>query len=118
MYIKEYSTLTTFSLQTTTGKFFHFKKLKTFRIETHQSPLFQTSTECLDSISHNTFYIMVVTTIVYGVLVTAGSMSPLSKKTLLVSMFIVVGIGCLIAGLSTNRYDDEIMVVFWSSLAA
>ncbi|XP_022826278.1 organic cation/carnitine transporter 7-like isoform X1 [Spodoptera litura] len=61
------------------------------------------STECLDSMSYHTFYIMVVTTIVYGVLVTAGSMSPLSKKTLLVSMFCVVGVGCLIAGLSTNR---------------
>ncbi|KAH9628099.1 hypothetical protein HF086_018315 [Spodoptera exigua] len=61
------------------------------------------STECLDSISYHTFYIMVVTTLVYGVLVTAGSMSPLSKKTLLVSMFCVVGVGCLIAGLSTNR---------------
>ncbi|XP_035440966.2 uncharacterized protein LOC118269771 isoform X1 [Spodoptera frugiperda] len=61
------------------------------------------SEECMDSMSYHTFYIMVVTTIVYGVLVTAGSMSPLSKKTLLVSMFCVVGVGCLIAGLSTNR---------------
>ncbi|XP_075976391.1 putative transporter svop-1 [Anticarsia gemmatalis] len=59
--------------------------------------------ECVDAMSHQTFYIMVVTTLVYGVLVTAASMSPLSKKTLLVAMFIVVGIGCLIAGLTTNR---------------
>ncbi|KAJ8724629.1 hypothetical protein PYW08_016103 [Mythimna loreyi] len=59
--------------------------------------------ECLDSISRNTFLIMVVTTVVYGTLVTAGSMSPLSKKTLLITMFIVVGVGCLIAGLTTNR---------------
>ncbi|XP_047026234.1 synaptic vesicle glycoprotein 2C-like isoform X1 [Helicoverpa zea] len=61
------------------------------------------TSECLDSMSSHTFYIMVVTTIVYGVLVTGGSLSPLSKKTLLVTMFIVVGVGCLIAGLSTNR---------------
>ncbi|KAJ8718813.1 hypothetical protein PYW07_016369 [Mythimna separata] len=58
--------------------------------------------ECMDSISYNTFFIMVVTTVVYGTLVTAGSMSPLSKKTLLITMFLVVGVGCLIAGLTTN----------------
>ncbi|CAB3227003.1 unnamed protein product [Arctia plantaginis] len=59
--------------------------------------------QCMDEMSYQTFYIMVVTTLVYGVLVTLASVSPLSKKTLLVSMFILVGIGCLIAGLSTNR---------------
>lgn len=61
------------------------------------------SSDCRDDMSHDTFYIMVVTTLVYGVLITAASISPLSKKTLLVSMFLIVGAGCLIAGLSTNR---------------
>ncbi|CAD0200207.1 unnamed protein product [Chrysodeixis includens] len=68
-----------------------------------QSDNSTSSSGCVDSISHHTFFIMVLTTLVYGALVVGASLSPLSKKTLLVSMFIVVGVGCLIAGLSTNR---------------
>ncbi|XP_026727167.1 synaptic vesicle glycoprotein 2A-like isoform X2 [Trichoplusia ni] len=68
-----------------------------------QSDNSTSTSECVDSISHQTFFIMVLTTLVYGALVVGASLSPLSKKTLLVSMFIIVGVGCLIAGLSTNR---------------
>lgn len=58
---------------------------------------------CVDTISNSTLLVMVVTTLVYSVIVMAISVAPLSKKTLLVAVFIVVGISCLVSGLSKNR---------------
>ncbi|KAJ0177600.1 hypothetical protein K1T71_006473 [Dendrolimus kikuchii] len=69
----------------------------------NQTPQNQTSSNCVDTISQDTFRIMVVSTIIYGVLVTVGSFSPFSKKTLLVTMYSAVGVACLTSGLSTNR---------------
>lgn len=46
---------------------------------------------------------MAITTIAYAVAVLVASLLPLSKKTLLVSTFLVVGVACLMSGLITNK---------------
>ncbi|XP_045496513.1 organic cation/carnitine transporter 7-like [Colias croceus] len=55
------------------------------------------------SISYETFQITVITALIYGALVMLASLSPLSKKTLLISMYAVVGTACLISGIVQNR---------------
>ncbi|KAL0831766.1 hypothetical protein ABMA28_001305 [Loxostege sticticalis] len=61
------------------------------------------SEPCVDTISHATFLIMVVTTLVYSVVVLLACLSPLNKKTLLISMFTTVGVACLMSGLQENK---------------
>ncbi|XP_050678023.1 uncharacterized protein LOC126974544 isoform X2 [Leptidea sinapis] len=58
---------------------------------------------CVDSISFGTFEITVVTALVYGAVVMMASLSPLSKKTLLISMYSLVGVACLISVSVQNR---------------
>ncbi|KAI8421229.1 hypothetical protein MSG28_008291 [Choristoneura fumiferana] len=60
------------------------------------------SPDCVDSISQDTFIIMAVTTVVYGLAVMAVSLIPISKKTLLVGMYFCVGTNCLLSGLLKN----------------
>ncbi|XP_030023105.2 synaptic vesicle glycoprotein 2B [Manduca sexta] len=57
---------------------------------------------CVDDISHEAFRILVITTLIFGVIVMAGSMMPLSKKVVLVSIFAIVGAACLTSVLTTN----------------
>ncbi|XP_072949835.1 uncharacterized protein [Epargyreus clarus] len=61
------------------------------------------SAECVADISFSTFQIMVVSGVVYGSLVLAAGFTSLAKKTQLVSMFVLVGIACLITVLTENR---------------
>ncbi|CAH2269733.1 jg18951 [Pararge aegeria aegeria] len=61
------------------------------------------NTTCVDSISHGTFQITVVTSVIYGTLVLLVSLSPLTKKALLVGMYALVGATCLVSALTTNR---------------
>ncbi|XP_049870511.1 synaptic vesicle glycoprotein 2A-like [Pectinophora gossypiella] len=64
----------------------------------------QTTTgACQDDISHDTFLIMVVTTLVYGLAVMAVSLCPVSKRALLVGMYSTTAVACLLSGLLTNR---------------
>ncbi|XP_023941002.1 putative transporter svop-1 isoform X2 [Bicyclus anynana] len=58
---------------------------------------------CVDSISSSTFQITVLTSVIYGVLVLLLSLSPLSKKALLVGMYAVVGASSLVSAFTTNR---------------
>ncbi|XP_063374319.1 uncharacterized protein LOC134662009 [Cydia amplana] len=69
----------------------------------NQSDNQTSSLTCVDSISENTFIIMAVTTAVYGAAVMAVSLLPISKKNLLVGMFLCVGVTCMLAGLLKNR---------------
>ncbi|XP_048005965.1 putative transporter svop-1 isoform X2 [Leguminivora glycinivorella] len=69
----------------------------------NQSDNQTSSSTCVDSISQNTFIIMAVTTAVYGVAVMAVGLLPISKKNLLVGMFLCVGVTCMLAGLLKNR---------------
>ncbi|XP_030023109.2 synaptic vesicle glycoprotein 2C-like [Manduca sexta] len=57
---------------------------------------------CVDDISHEAFQIMVISTLIFGVIVMAASMMPLSKKVVLVAMFVIVGAACLVSVLTTN----------------
>ncbi|XP_073952713.1 putative transporter SVOPL isoform X1 [Choristoneura fumiferana] len=68
------------------------------------------SPDCVDSISQDTFIIMAVTTVVYGLAVMAVSLIPISKKTLLVGMYFCVGTNCLLSGLLKNRTVAGIMM--------
>ncbi|XP_063827093.1 synaptic vesicle glycoprotein 2B-like [Ostrinia nubilalis] len=61
------------------------------------------SEACVDTISHATFLIMVVTTLVYSIVVLLACLSPINKKTLLIAMFTTVGAACLMSGLQENR---------------
>ncbi|XP_049870530.1 uncharacterized protein LOC126369966 [Pectinophora gossypiella] len=66
-------------------------------------PVNQTNTgSCVDTISQETFIIMAATTAIYGALVLAASVAPLSKKTLLLGMYLAAGVASLLAGLLTN----------------
>ncbi|CAH2040159.1 unnamed protein product, partial [Iphiclides podalirius] len=58
---------------------------------------------CNDTISRDTFQIMVVATLVYGAVVMMISLSPVPKKVQLVTMFVVVGAACITSELTTNR---------------
>ncbi|KAI5634246.1 organic cation/carnitine transporter 7-like isoform X1 [Phthorimaea operculella] len=63
----------------------------------------ETSTQkCVDTISQDTFIIMVTTTTVYGVIVLIASVIPLSKKTLLVAMYLISAAAAFLAVLITN----------------
>ncbi|KAJ2947317.1 hypothetical protein O0L34_g17030 [Tuta absoluta] len=57
---------------------------------------------CVDTISQDTFIIMATTTTVYGVIVLVASVLPLSKKALLVAMYLVSAAAAFLAVLITN----------------
>ncbi|CAH3937117.1 unnamed protein product [Pieris brassicae] len=59
---------------------------------------------CIDSISYDTFKITVITALFYGAIVMAVSLSPLSKKTLLVGMYSLVSAACIVSVITRNRF--------------
>ncbi|CAG4933577.1 unnamed protein product [Parnassius apollo] len=61
------------------------------------------SATCNDSISRDTFLIMIVATIVYGIIVMMISLSLVSKKVQLITMFLVVGAACITSELTRYR---------------
>ncbi|CAK1543794.1 unnamed protein product [Leptosia nina] len=59
---------------------------------------------CIDNISYDTFKVTVITALFYGAIVMGASLSPLSKKTLLVGMYFIVGVACLLSVAVQNRF--------------
>ncbi|CAH2085863.1 unnamed protein product [Euphydryas editha] len=69
----------------------------------NQSGNSTSSDNCVDMISYRTFSITVVTSLINGILVMLVSLSPLTKKTSLIGMFVLVGVACLVSAITTNR---------------